>query len=71
MGNVIQGNTIGTDATGTRALGNADDGVSISASSGNLVGGTTPGALNLISGNGQDGILVAQLAAVPPGRRRR
>ena len=66
-GNVIQGNTIGTDATGTSVLSNADDGVSISASVDNLVGGTTPGALNLISGNGQDGILVAQLAAIPPG----
>ena len=65
MGNVIQGNTIGTDMTGTRALGNADNGVSISASSDNLVGGTTPGALNLISGNGQDGILIAAPRRAP------
>jgi hypothetical protein len=53
-GNVIQGNLIGTDATGARALGNRN-GLLFTAS-GNTIGGTAPGAGNLISGNLADGI---------------
>jgi titin len=53
-GNKIQGNFIGTDATGTADLGNEDSGVLIKAPS-NLVGGTTSGARNVISGN-RDGL---------------
>lgn len=56
LGNVIQGNYIGVDATGTNALGNTQNGILISAAAGNLVGGTEPGAGNLISGNGQAGV---------------
>ncbi len=56
-GNAVQGNFIGTDVTGARALGNANYGVSIFASaSHNTVGGTTAAARNVISGNFQDGI---------------
>jgi uncharacterized repeat protein (TIGR01451 family) len=50
-GNIIEGNFIGTNATGSFALGNGQDGVFISASSGNLIGGTTAAARNLLSGN--------------------
>lgn len=50
-GNIIEGNFIGTNATGTFALGNTQDGVSISAGSGNTIGGTTSAARNVISGN--------------------
>jgi uncharacterized repeat protein (TIGR01451 family) len=50
-GNIIQTNFIGTNATGSFAQGNARDGVFISSSSGNLVGGTTAAARNLLSGN--------------------
>lgn len=52
-GNVIQGNFIGTNATGTAAIGNHQAGIDISSSqyTGNLIGGDTPGAGNLISGN--------------------
>ena len=49
-GNVLQGNIIGADATGKQAIGN-NIGVSIQEASGNLVGGTVPGAGNVISGN--------------------
>jgi hypothetical protein len=53
-GNLLQGNFIGTDVTGTVALGN---GVGVSVSGGNnLVGGTDPGAANVISGNRADGV---------------
>ena len=50
-GNIIQTNFIGTNATGSFAQGNARDGVLISSSSGNLVGGPTAAARNLLSGN--------------------
>ena len=46
---VIQGNFLGTDVTGTQACGNAG-GVALFGTDG-LVGGTTPTARNLISGN--------------------
>jgi hypothetical protein len=52
-GNVIQGNFIGTNASGTAAIGNRDQGVAISGSpfTNNVVGGNSAGAGNLISGN--------------------
>ena len=49
--NVIEGNFIGTNTAGTFALGNAQDGVFISAGSSNTIGGTTSAARNLLSGN--------------------
>jgi hypothetical protein len=50
-GNLVQGNFIGTDKTGKVALGNTVVGVFINNSPGNIIGGTTPGARNIISGN--------------------
>ncbi|WP_165247709.1 Calx-beta domain-containing protein [Paludisphaera soli] len=47
----IQGNLIGSDATGTRRLGNLQDGVTL-RSSGATVGGADSGAGNLIAYNG-------------------
>jgi hypothetical protein len=55
IGNVVQGNFIGTDATGTQALGNSGIGIEVGAPR-NIIGGTVPGAGNLISGNGIDGV---------------
>jgi CSLREA domain-containing protein len=49
-GVVVEGNYIGTDATGTQDLGN-DDGLWIHDASTITIGGTSPGARNLISGN--------------------
>lgn len=40
-GNVVEGNFIGTDPSGTMAQGNAGDGVAISEGSNNRIGGTT------------------------------
>jgi hypothetical protein len=55
-GNVIQGNLIGVDATGTAALGNGWGGLLVSCtSSGNQIGGTAPGAGNVIANNGATG----------------
>ena len=47
---IVQGNYIGTDVTGTRALGGTSAGVSIVTGS-HVVGGLVPGARNVISGN--------------------
>ena len=57
--NVILGNYIGLDLTGTKAVGNDAGGVAIFGTShGNVVGGTAAGARNVISGNGL-GIAIA------------
>ncbi|MEO8434725.1 MAG: CSLREA domain-containing protein [Pyrinomonadaceae bacterium] len=51
-GNIVEGNFIGTDVTGTLAFGNGK-GVFIDGPSNNRIGGTTAAARNLISGNGR------------------
>ena len=58
-GNVVQGNLIGTDVTGLVALGNTGNGVALGSIAGtnNLIGGTAPGARNVISGNATGVIL--------------
>ena len=59
-GNLIQGNVIGADPTGLRALGNHFAGVGIwGGATGNTVGGTTVAAANVISGNDSEGILLS------------
>ena len=62
QGNLVEGNYIGADATGTtsmdaqgNSLGN-DEGIRIEYASDNTIGGTTAGARNIISGNSEDGI---------------
>src|SRR5262249_9266666 len=56
--NVIQGNFIGTDDTGTQALGNTGPGVRIVNGTGNTVGGTAPGAGNRIAFNSGPGVQI-------------
>jgi parallel beta-helix repeat protein len=59
-GNLVQGNLIGTDIYGARALANTWWGVVIASfgteTSNNTIGGTTPAARNVISGNGFSGV---------------
>ena len=74
-GNVLQGNFIGTDASGDLAVPNGSDGtVAVSQNTGvgglyvlgahlNTLGGTMPGAGNLISGNFKCGILIRDAGA--------
>jgi hypothetical protein len=61
-GTVIQGNWIGTDVTGTVNLGNIHGGIRIgnvgTAANGNLIGGTTAGAGNIIAFNAEAGVAV-------------
>lgn len=59
---VIQANWIGLDAQGARALGNTKDGLHISSAS-NTLGGKAAGEGNVISGNGQNGLVFAQSTA--------
>jgi CSLREA domain-containing protein len=56
QGNAVQGNLIGTTRDGGGALGNAFSGVSLAGNGdagaqGNLIGGSEPGAGNVISGH--------------------
>ena len=53
---LIQGNTIGTDLTGSVPLPNGGDGIQVISSSSTTIGGAATGAGNLISGNAQNGI---------------
>ena len=53
--NLIQGNYIGTDATGNAPLGSTPFAIGIIAASGTVIGGTVPGARNVLS-NAQEAI---------------
>ena len=55
--NVIAGNYIGTNVSGTAALANGGDGIDDFASN-NTIGGSTSGAGNVISGNSGDGVQI-------------
>jgi uncharacterized repeat protein (TIGR01451 family) len=65
-GNVVEGNYVGTDSTGTVALANGSDGIVVSVG-GNQIGGTLPGQGNLISGNSGDGVLIDYSTATAVG----
>ncbi len=58
-GNLVEGNLIGTDVTGSVDLGNGLYGVTIQDAPGNTVGGSQEGTGNLISGNDRNGVLIA------------
>ncbi|PON17365.1 hypothetical protein C2W62_13580 [Candidatus Entotheonella serta] len=61
--NIVSGNYIGVDATGAGALGNGSHGIFLNTNAdGNLIGGTTAGAGNVIAHNGSDGIYVNSVA---------
>ena len=75
-GTVIQGNYIGTDVTGTIAIGNgafvpsSEGGITISSSSGGVIGTDGDGVSdategNLISGNFRHGIRLQEVAQTP------
>lgn len=68
-GNVVQGNYIGTDATGANPLPNIDNfgGAVLVRAAGNTIGGTAPGAGNVISANNGSGVIIGFLfGSVPP-----
>jgi hypothetical protein len=62
-GNLVEGNYIGTDITGTNAVPNTLAGVYLPfGTPGNIIGGTVAGARNVISGNGSYGVYLANPA---------
>jgi Calx-beta domain/Carboxypeptidase regulatory-like domain/Beta-propeller repeat len=63
-GSKVQGNYIGTDITGTLALGNGASGVV--ATDNVLIGGTEPGARNIISANSNSGNVVLGFNSFSP-----
>ena len=58
-GNVVEGDYIGTDSTGSNALPNADGVVIQNGATNNTIGGTTSAARDVISGNDGDGVHIA------------
>ncbi len=55
--NTVSGNRVGLNVAGTAALPNQGSGISVySGATSNLIGGSTPGAGNVVSGNTRDGI---------------
>jgi hypothetical protein len=64
-GNTVAGNFVGTNPQGNAALANQVDGIRITNSSNSIIGGTAPGARNIVSGNLIDGIHVVGTTATP------
>jgi hypothetical protein len=60
--NTILGNLIGTDSSGTVALGNNQDGIEL-GTLGDVVGGATAATRNVISGNNQYGLVIERSSA--------
>ena len=60
MGNIVQGNYIGTDKTGAGALGNHGMGILVSTASNNRIGGSRSGSGNVISANGFWGVYLGE-----------
>ena len=60
-GNVMLGNFIGTNATGTTRVANQSNGIALySGASGNTIGGASASARNIISGNSHHGISIEE-----------
>ncbi len=64
FGTLVAGNYVGTDSSGGLALGNGGGGIVTNISAGTLIGGTSAGSGNVISGNVGYGLFVfgAQVA---------
>jgi len=61
-GTLVRGNYIGTNAAGTTALGNGSEGILLNGGDNATIGGASAGAGNLISGNNDGGIIIANAA---------
>lgn len=62
-GNVVEGNYIGTDPSGSIAVANVASGVFLGgAAAGNVIGGTSAGARNILSGNDQYGVWISDMS---------
>jgi hypothetical protein len=61
-GNIVSGNLIGTDRSGTAAAGNIS-GIVVHDGARNRIGGTTPGERNVISGSLGEGVSLGRQAS--------
>ena len=57
--NLVQGNLIGLTPDGRNIVGNLQNGIFLQNAPGNTIGGTTPGAGNISSGNNQAGLALS------------
>lgn len=65
---IVQDCFLGTNFGGTTASANGLSGIWVNGTSSNTIGGTTAGAGNVISGNGNDGILIQAVpGSIPNG----
>ena len=56
-GHMVQGNLVGTDASGGNAIAGAQNGIELIGNTSNVtIGGTTPASRNVVSGNSSYGI---------------
>ncbi len=63
VGNVIDGNYLGLNASGQASLGNGLSGVGLYGGIQNIIGGTVAGAGNVLSGNGNYGVEIGNPVA--------
>lgn len=64
VGNFVRGNYVGIDSSGQWEMGNAFSGVSLwDGASNNIIGGTTSGDRNVLSGNGHNGVWIGGIGA--------
>jgi titin len=67
-GTVIQGNFVGTDVSGTVGIGNGSSGIGIISGGPNvMIGGATPAARNVISGNSLYNVHIKSLNGMVQG----
>jgi hypothetical protein len=69
VGNLVKGNLIGTNASGTQALTSSGNGIAVFTARNNIIGGAEAGARNVITGSGSgvsptgNGILLNSMAS--------
>ncbi len=63
--NIVIGNYIGTDVTGTLSVPNERIGLQIIGSDGNQIGGNTPAERNVISGNAETNMVIISYGTDP------
>lgn len=61
--NRVEGNWIGLAATGTAALANGGDGITVYGAASNVIGATVAAGRNVLSGNGARGVLITGVGA--------
>ena len=71
-GNLVLGNFVGTDVTGTLSVANDGNGIQFEDADGNIAGGTFPTPANVASGNGYHGLVAVRANSERiPGELRR